>query len=169
MNTTAQSDSTRLPSASSVEKARVVSVQRCVTDSTCIVWVEAFQRSTCGECVARDGCGQGVLGRWFARKQRHYSVRCDMREAELLTVGQWVEVAIPEGALARVAMLAYLLPLAGLLAGAIVGAMLALADWLVALGSALGFYAGFKLAQHAAGRSSWRHAAEPVLLGLASA
>ena len=129
------------------------------------VWVEAFRRATCGDCAAQDSCGQGVLGRWFARKQRQYSVHCDPERASLLAVGQWVEIAIPDGALVKAALLAYFTPIAGLLTAALVGESMALPDWAVALCGAAGFYAGFSFARSLAIRGVMGHSAQPTLLG----
>ena len=155
--------------AMTIERARVVSVQRGDVTEYSTVWVEAFQRSTCGDCSASDACGQGVLGRWFARKQRHYSVRCNASQASLLTVGQWVEIGIPDGVLVRAAVLAYLLPVAGMLFAAIAATWFSWVDWVVALCGLLGLYAGFVVGRWWGGRRIAEGATEPVLLGPANA
>ncbi|MBT8139362.1 MAG: SoxR reducing system RseC family protein [Gammaproteobacteria bacterium] len=152
----------------SVERARVVSVQRGHAQQPTTVWVEAFQQTTCGSCSAKHACGQGVLQRWFARRQRHYPVRCDAEQAGLLAVGQWVEVAVPEGALSRASVLAYLVPLFGMLSAAILAEFLALADLAVAACAALGLGGGMLLARRLA-LPSERSALEPRLLRLAHA
>ncbi|MGB5326283.1 MAG: SoxR reducing system RseC family protein [Pseudomonadales bacterium] len=151
-----------------IERARVVWVQRGKGSDDSTVWVEAFQRSTCGACNARDACGQGVLQRWFARRQRHYPVRCAASQAGLLSVGQWVEIAVPEGALSRAALLAYLLPLAGMLLAAILAEQIGLADLLVALCGGFGLYAGVLCSRRLALPRRGAAELEPRLLRLAS-
>lgn len=170
MNTSSQ-HFPQLPQQSglAIERARVVSVQRGEGGDDSTVWVEAFERNTCGQCSARDACGQGVLQRWFSRRQRHFPVRCEASQASLLAVGQWVEIAIPEGALGRAAMLAYLVPLFSLLAAAMLAEQFALPDLQVAASAALGFFGGVLLARRLADRrGSGAAALEPRLLGLAA-
>ncbi|MDA7687472.1 SoxR reducing system RseC family protein [Pseudomonadales bacterium] len=147
-----------------IERACVVSVEQTSTPGQSLVWLEAFRRSTCGDCAAQDTCGQGVLGRWFARKQRYYNVRCPTTRAGLLTVGQWVEVGIPDGVLVRAALLAYLFPIAGLLLAAVVADWLLLADWVVACLGLLGLGAGLLIGRAWGERLVANGAAEPTLL-----
>ncbi len=147
-----------------IERACVVSVEQTSTRGQSLVWLEAFRRSTCGDCAAQDTCGQGVLGRWFARKQRYYSVRCPTNRAGLLTVGQWVEVGIPDGVLVRAALMAYLLPIAGLLLAAAIADWLQLADWVVACSGLLGLGAGLPVGRVWGERLVANGAAEPTLL-----
>lgn len=147
-----------------VERARVVSVQRSAEGGDSTVWVEAFQQSSCGKCQAQESCGHGVLQRWFARRHKQYPVRCGASEASLLAVGQWVEIGIPEGTLGRAAMLAYIMPLLGMLVAALLAEQLAFADWQVALCGAAGLCGGMLLARKLA-TPDGESALEPRLLG----
>lgn len=126
------------------ERARVVAVQPQVPGKTgMLVWVEAFHRSTCGDCAASDTCGQGVLGRWFQRKARCYPVTCDTSVAPLLTVGQWVDIAVPNGTLVKASLLVFIAPLIMMIIAAVIADALFTADSLVLLGGVLGFISGF--------------------------
>ena len=127
------------------ERARVVAVQLEDNRKTARVWVEAFAKSTCGDCNASDTCGQGVLSRWFERKARCYAVECDRDQAALLNVGRWVEVEIPEGVLSKASMLVFMLPLLCMLAGAALLNALYGHELGVALGGAFAFWLGLLL------------------------
>lgn len=95
------------------ERARVIAVER-----ECL-WVETFRASTCGQCEAQSHCGQGVLGRWFSRDKQCLRVLCADGEAQLFTVGQWVDIGIPDGLVMQASLVTYLTPLAGMFVGAI--------------------------------------------------
>lgn len=80
-------------------------------------WVETRQRSACGACSASEGCGTAALARlWGERRARVRAI-----SALPLQSGDAVIVGLAEGALLRGALLVYLLPLALLLAGALLG------------------------------------------------
>lgn len=103
-----------------LEQASIVDV----TDT--MVWVETRQKSTCGSCAARAGCGQQLLTRWLqgeSKQDNALKVRFDMlNRPELgpnsLKPGDQVEIGIQEGALVSASLVSYGLPLLGILAGA---------------------------------------------------
>ena len=106
-----------------VERAMVVALPRLVNSLAASagmyqVRVETFQQSTCGSCAAKQSCGQGVLGRWFAAKQHHFDVSCDAKTAKTLAIGQWVEIAVVPAAVVIASLYAYLLPIMAMLVGA---------------------------------------------------
>lgn len=80
-------------------------------------WLDIQRRSACGACHAGDGCGTAVLAKvWSGRRIRVRAI------AELpLRQGDQVVVGLADGVLLRGALLAYLPPLALLLAGALLG------------------------------------------------
>lgn len=106
------------------------------------IWVEGVQRSACGSCSARAGCGQHTLNKlgrpvrlWVETKSvETKSVETKRVEAknvettEIETagsntyrVGDQVTLALPSGSLAFSALSLYGLPLIGLVLGAILG------------------------------------------------
>ena len=143
------------------EKARVIAVEhRCL-------WVETFKRSTCGDCEASSACGQGALSRWFARRPQSLRVICGAGEAELYTVGQWVEIGIPEGVVAKVSVMVYLLPLmAMIVSGALMQSLLG-NDLAVLTGLVAGFWIGLRLVRAYAERRENDLAFQPRLLSIA--
>lgn len=84
------------------------------------VWVEAVEPSGCGACDGQ-GCGSRRLAEMFQRGERLFRVDSDLA----LRVGDRVIVGIADGSVLRSAGRAYGVPLAGMLAGA----LLAQAFW----------------------------------------
>ncbi len=80
-------------------------------------WVEIQRRSACGGCQAGDGCGTAALAKIWSGGQ----VRVRAMSELSLRPGDAVIVGLADGVLLRGALLAYLLPLALLLAGALLG------------------------------------------------
>lgn len=126
------------------ERARVVAVEMNDEREFAHVWVEVFVKSTCGDCSASSTCGQGVLSRWFSRKRRCYPVECSREDAALLNVGRWVEVEIPDGALASVSLMVFVLPLLSMIVGALLFSAMNTSELGVALGGGLFFYLGMR-------------------------
>ena len=79
------------------------------------IWVEGVQRSACGSCSARAGCGQHSLSK-LGRP-----VRLWVKSSQVFQVGQQVVLSLPQGSLALSALNMYGLPLIGLIAGAMAG------------------------------------------------
>lgn len=101
----------------------------------------AFVRPTafgsCGVCAGKGGCEASSLLRLFSRSDPCYAV-LNTGEAK---VGDHVLIGIPDGTVWRSAALTYGMPLAGLLAGAVVGGMM-LAQY-PDFGAAVGALGGF--------------------------
>ncbi len=118
------------------EQAIVISSEAGIAE------VEIVRRSTCGACSARSGCGVSLLDRVLGRRPQ----RLLLVDKLSVRPGDEVVVGIPEGALLKAALAAYMVPLVGLLAGAITGDLLlvdgATGQSLPLLTGALGFAAG---------------------------
>ena len=85
------------------------------------VWVETQRRSSCDKCSANAGCGTSVLSRVLG--QRRTRVRAlDPLGAK---AGDDVVIGIEDAMLLRSSLAAYLVPLLGLLLGAVCGGTLA--------------------------------------------
>ena len=81
-------------------------------------WVEVMRQSACGHCHANKGCGTASLDRLLRRKSSRLRIPCRSFEAQ---PGDWVVLGIAETSMVRTALMVYLLPLMGLLVGAIFG------------------------------------------------
>jgi len=134
------------------ESGRVVAVERDA------VWVETVRRTGCGRCDEPGGCGNASAR--LAERRGHVKARNRARHA--LAVGDYVRVGVPANAVLQGAALMYMLPLAYLLAGALLGEALQPGDSGALAGAAAGIAASFVtlrlLARHGAGPS------EPVVL-----
>lgn len=161
-----------------VEKARVISIEPSSDGDNGALWVEVFQQSTCGSCEAKGACGQGVLSRWLSRGSHSIRVLCDKGQADFFTVGQWVDIGVPDGVVLKASLMAYLLPLLGMIVGAVVFDGLFQyggdyggndgGDFFALIGGIIGFVAGLALVrryeqQHLDSRQN-----QPQLLGLSN-
>ena len=78
--------------------------------------VAFVRQAACGSCSAKTACGSGVLGEWFGRRRHRVWIENTI-EAE---AGDRVVVGIREGEFVATSLMAYLLPLLTLFAGAMV-------------------------------------------------
>jgi sigma-E factor negative regulatory protein RseC len=84
-------------------------------------WVQTQRASTCGACAVNKGCGTAALAKVLGQRSTRVRV---LNEAGA-GVGEQVIIGLPEQALVRGALAVYLVPLLGLLGGALFGAHLA--------------------------------------------
>lgn len=87
-----------------------------VSDGT--VWVDCGRRSDCERCAQGRGCGGATMGRLLGDRQYRVEVSCQPDRA---VVGMPVSLSVDETVIVRAAAVAYLLPLLGLLLGALTG------------------------------------------------
>lgn len=73
------------------------------------------QPRSCQRCSEGRGCGVGIFGALFGRRE----VEIDLPFAPDLESGQWVRVGIPTATLLLTAVAVYGLPLAGFVLGAL--------------------------------------------------
>ncbi len=108
-----------------------------------VAWVEAQRQSACGSCQVRGGCGTSALAKLMGKR------RNSVRALDPLGVqpGDDVLIGLQERALVRASLNMYILPLAGLFAGAFAGRQLDAGHgeaWTILLALA-GLLAGFGL------------------------
>lgn len=122
--------------------------------------VEVPRRSSCASCASSGGCGVSTLAKLFGAGITR--VRIDDRLG--LRTGDRVIVGIGNGALVRASLLAYLLPILAMAAGAILAAQADAGD----MGSALGAVAGLAIGLLATLKLTRSHrlqaAFQPVLI-----
>ena len=117
-----------------IEKATVLS---CEPDA---LWVAADKTSACGSCKAKSGCGTSLLAKLGTEQ---IAVRATLPPALIrqhFTEGEWIELAIDRYAFVKVALLMYMVPLAGLLLGVLL--LQGADDWQVAVGASAGLLLG---------------------------
>lgn len=79
------------------------------------VWVKCQTQSACTSCSTKSSCGTSVLAKAFPVRTQEWSIET----ADSFEVGQSVTLTIADQALLTAALWVYLLPLLGLLLGAL--------------------------------------------------
>ncbi|WP_407275127.1 SoxR reducing system RseC family protein [Halothiobacillus sp. DCM-1] len=79
------------------------------------VWVETLRQSGCQSCSSQGSCGVSVLSRVLNRRHHRVWAATDLA----LAVGDQVQLVLPARALVQASLLMYLLPLLGLILGAV--------------------------------------------------
>jgi sigma-E factor negative regulatory protein RseC len=79
--------------------------------------VQALRRGACGSCGAKAACGTSLLDRFLGRR----ALRLRVVNVIDAGVGEQVVIGVPEAALLRAAVAAYLVPVTGMILGAILG------------------------------------------------
>ena len=109
--------------------------------------VVAAKHGGCGHCDSVKGCGSGKLAQLFCSQPRQFRVRNEVNAC----VGEEIQVSVADGVLLRSAAILYLLPLALVLMGSLLGSYWAVdvpsRDGYAAAGALLGLAAGFALAR----------------------
>lgn len=86
-----------------------------------IVVVGCQQKTSCNHCTSPDSCGTGIVSKVLPGKVHHWAFHTDKK----LTIGQMVEIGLPEKNLLQSAAIVYLVPLFFLLFGALIS------EWLI--------------------------------------
>ena len=128
-------------------------------DATLHADVAIDAASACARCRAGRGCGAGV----FTGVPRQRVIRLPVPRGERIEVGAEVTVRIPGESLLRAALLAYGLPLAGLIGGGVAGFALDGGDVVAALAAAAGLAVGAFAARSQAHRRCWHEGAASML------
>jgi len=106
-------------------------------DST--VWLEAERQSTCSGCKVKQGCGTGLLENHVGKRFSQISVV----KTNDVSVGQEVNIAIPEETLLQGALLMYILPLVLLFAFAAIAKTLGFNELVEIIAGTSGLLLGF--------------------------
>lgn len=104
-------------------------------------WIQTARQSACSHCQAGTSCGTSVLSRWFGRRQP----RIRVPNALDLAVGQRAVIGIDDQVLVKASLIAYLMPLLGMIGFALLAVQWGLAEGAVALMSLGGLAAGLWL------------------------
>lgn len=122
-----------------IESGRVVAIE---SDA---LWVETLQKTTCGNCAAQKGCGQGILQQLYPARSNHLRVLMtgDGPHATDLVrpyrIGDRVEFSLPDHIIVTGSLLLYLVPVVGLLLGTMLGAQLFAHEFAVIVSAVVGF------------------------------
>ncbi len=86
------------------ESGRVVSVE---SEG---LWVETIRKSTCGSCKAQTGCGQGLLNKLDGHSS-YIWVLLDGRDPASYSLGDEIQLGIPEEVVSKGSLLVYMVPI----------------------------------------------------------
>ncbi len=103
--------------------ATVQKVVPMVGRDQCQVVLSCQQQTSCSGCASKSSCATGQVSKMLGNKQHTWSLISE----HMLQVGEKVEIGFPEKQLISKAAIIYLLPLLGLLLGALLG------EWLFRL------------------------------------
>lgn len=117
------------------ESARVLRVEGEV------VWVEAIRQSACESCSAQKGCGHGLMSKYSLKSVELSIDRCgfDVYPNDQIMIG------IDESALLKSSLLIYGIPLAAMIAIAIISQAASFSEGLTVILSFIGMLAGFAI------------------------
>jgi len=99
------------------------------------VVVETQRQTGCQSCASRGGCGINLMQKALNRKSHQVRVATELT----LGLGDRVQLVLPASALVQASLLMYVLPLLGLMIGALAGQLLFATNGASILGGALGF------------------------------
>lgn len=112
--------------------------------------VETIRTSSCSTCRARHGCGHHAI----AQVSPANRMRMQAIDPLSVEVGQRVVIGIPEDTLLQASLWMYLMPLLGLVVGAVLPSMWNGSSHLAVILSIAGFLMGLLFARRKANRSS---------------
>lgn len=128
-------------------------------------YVETARASFCGSCSSKQSCGTSSLGQLLGRKTSSFRVSNPIGAV----VGERVVVGLEESALLTSSLLGYVLPLASLLGGALLGSQFAPAgaatDLYSVSGAVVGLILGIATLKWVAARANGgQRQFQPVIL-----
>lgn len=141
------------------EKVRVVAVEEGA------LWVEAIQRSICGSCRARSGCGQRLLQQLGA-KPVFMRVMLAEHSTHRYEVNDQVVIAIPENVVVINSLLAYILPMLFMLGLALLVHYSLTSELYTIIAGAFGLALGFLVVHLSITRHTQQEQLQPVIVSL---
>ncbi len=81
------------------------------------VKVSCEQQTSCKACQSQKSCGTGIVSKALGSKSHHWVLNCK----QPLSVGQVIEIGLPEKNFIQSALAVYLLPLFCMMLGSLVG------------------------------------------------
>lgn len=139
------------------ERARVLRV------SGGVAWVNCESQAGCARCAAGEGCGAGLFAKLLRGRLQELPVALP-RHLDHLVPGDQVLVGLSVRAVQSASFLLYGLPLAGLLAGAVLCGIAWPGDAAAFAGAAAGLCGGAWLARRKSAALAGDSALQPVLL-----
>ncbi|AKJ41579.1 SoxR-reducing system protein RseC [Pragia fontium] len=128
-----------------------------------IATLRCEQRSGCSSCQSQQTCGTRVLNKLGPQVVHDLKIPV----SQPLSIGQRVELGIPESGVLLSALLVYIVPLLGILLCASVFYSFAGSDIAAVLGALIGGGLGFMLARFYAAKLATHASVHPIVLQIA--
>lgn len=127
------------------------------------LWVETIQRSACGSCQAQKGCGHSALAKFGASASRLW-VLLEGRDVNCFSLGDEVQIGVPEEVIAGGSLFVYILPLLTMIAAMLVAHSSQLSDGLTAICALLGLLVGAAIVRWCSHLIRFDSRLQPVLV-----
>ncbi len=127
------------------------------------LWVETIQRSACGSCQAQKGCGHSALAKFGASASRLW-VLLEGRDPKTFSLGDDVQIGVPEEVIAGGSLFVYMLPLLAMIAASFVAYDAGLNDGLTAIYALLGLLFGAAIVRWCSHLIRFDSRLQPVLV-----
>lgn len=105
------------------------------------LFVDVPRRSACKSCAKESGCGMSVLGGLSVSQSLRFEMQGDVKA----TPGETVQLSCSHDGLVKAALMAYVPPVLGLVAGSVATSLSGFGDGLQALGALVGLGLGLIL------------------------
>jgi len=89
------------------------------------IWVNTNRQTTCGSCVASQGCGVSILDKYFDKRGAQASVRLGAYKSEDFRLGDNIIIGLPQRTLIKSSLLIYFLPLVFMIGFSLFGQFIA--------------------------------------------
>lgn len=126
------------------------------------VLIESSRSSACGQCHAKQSCGQKAISEWASSKMTQLEIENPAKI--LVAVGDRVVVGIDEGSFLKVSALMYLLPLLLMVLLGGLAQYFEYAEAMIILASFAGLLVGFLAVKLWSQQLENRYQFNPVLL-----
>lgn len=125
--------------------------------------VETIQLSACGSCQAQKGCGHSLLAK-FGVRASHLWILLEGRNHNDYSIGDEVDIGVPEDVIVAGSLFIYLVPIALLIAATLVAHQQALSDSATAFCAFLGLFLGGVIVRLRANQTRFDVRLQPVLV-----
>ncbi|WP_335904203.1 SoxR reducing system RseC family protein [Shewanella algae] len=133
------------------------------TDSDGWVKVQVELKSACNHCSSSESCGTSAVAKAFGSRLQEFS----LPSTETYPEGTLLRLGLPESVVLKAALLVYMLPLAGLFMGGLLGRFVASLAGFSTDGGAISMAIAFALLAWQLGKSQARrieNRAQPFIL-----
>ncbi len=125
-------------------------------------WIESLSLHGCARCEAGEGCGGGIFAKLFSNKQ----FRMKIDNTLSLQQGDKVVIGIQDSAVTNASFISYILPLLGLIVGALLGSLfdpIGSESWTL-VGAVLGISISFLMSKLSLNSDSFKARYTPTMI-----